>query len=226
MRTKYLRLVCAITVALSSSNVRAQSDFSLNPNENVQVVYAVYGGNTYDKTLSHYVTVTDKVSDLLKSSPDGFPVAEKALTGKETTDLVQSLIIVYNYNQNSFFYNAPAGGSVSLDTLKTWAKAHRKVALIGNPIDTSPGGDFHVVFAAYGVGDNFINATDPVKKLIHDQPDGFIPTEDAMGGDPHPSWAKLLVVIFDDGSQRHLYTMFNIGPKVTKDALLEAEKSN
>lgn len=204
-------------------------DVSLDPDEALTVVYAVYGGDTYDKTAAHYVNVTDKVSDLLKKSPAGFSATEDVIIGKHETDLVPSLIVVYNYEQQSYFYNIPeGGGTVSVAKLKSWAKAHNtdhQLALIGAPVDAPDGGDFHVVFAAYGVGDTFFNATDPVRKLIHDQPDGFIPTDDAMGGDPHPGWGKELIVIFDDSSGRHLYALFNIGPKVSRDALLDSAKS-
>jgi hypothetical protein len=219
------------TSALTSGIASAQSDnpnsdLSIDPDENVQVVYAVYGGVNYDKTASHYENVTEKVSDLLKKSPLGFSVTEDAVLGKHGTDWVQSLLIIYNYEQQSYFYNIPeGGGTVSVDKLKSWAKTHRN-AKIGTPIDKPASDDFHVVFAAYGVGDMFINATYPIRKLLHDQPDGFMVTDDEMGGDPHPYWTKVLIVIFDDSSGRHLYSMFNLGPHVSMDALKDAAKSN
>jgi len=200
------------------------SDSSLDPDEALTVVYAVYGGNTGDKLASHYVNVTDKVLDLLKKSPAGFSVTEDAVVGKHGTDLCQSLLIVYNYEQKSYFYNiAEGGGTVSADTLKSWAKTHAKVH-IGAPIDVAPGDSFHVVFAAYGLGDTFFNVTDIIRNLLYEQPDGFIVTDAAMGGDPHPGWVKCLIVIFDDPTGRHLYSMFNLGPKVSKAAILEAAK--
>jgi hypothetical protein len=220
--------IAAAACALGTISAHAdnpQSDLSLDPDENVQVIYAVYGGVKNDKLSAHYVKVTDRISDLLQKSPDGFSVTEDAVVGKHGSDLVQSLIVIYDYEQESYFYNVPEGGILSVDKLKSWAKTHRN-SKIGASIDSSPGGDFHVVFAAYGVGDVFFNATNAIRKLLHDQPDGFIVTDNAMGGDPHPTWSKVLIVIFDDSSGRHLYSLFNIGPHVSKDALLEAAKSN
>ena len=233
MRTsRFLRRgLCAVAVLAAATIAKAQdnpsSDLSLDPDEAVNVVYAVYGGVTNDQVRSHYVNVTDRVSDLLKNSPDGFSVTEDVVIGKKGPDLVKSLIIVYNYEQQSYFYNiAEDGGTVSVDKLKSWAKTHRD-SKIGPPIDPPTNGDdFQVVFAAYGTGDMFINATDPTKKLIHDQPDGFLATEDNMGGDPHPGWSKVLVIIFDDSSGRHLYSIYNVGPHVVKATILDAAKSN
>jgi hypothetical protein len=223
-------LFLAAIFASGAGIASAQSDnpsasLSLDPDEVVQVVYAVYGGVTDDKTASHYVNVTDKVVDLLKNSSTGFAVTGKGLLGKEEPDLVQSLIVIYNYDQQSYFYNiAEGGGNVSLDTLRSWAKAHR-TSLIGAPIDAPNGDDFHVVFAAYGVGDTFLNVTDQMRKLLHDQPDGFMATEANMGGDPHPGWGKESIVIFDDSSGRHLYSLLDVGPHISKDSIL-AGKAN
>jgi hypothetical protein len=198
----------------------------LDPDEVVQVVYAVYGGVNYDKTTSHYVTVTDKVTQLLKKSPDGFPAKEDVIIGKHETDWCPSLLIVYNYDQQSYFYNIPeGGGTVSLDKLRSWAKG-RPHAKIGASIDKPAFDDFHVVFAAYGIGDSFINATPPIRTLFHQQPDGFIVTDDAMGGDPHPSWVKVVIIIFDDSTGRHLYSTYNSGPHISKAAVLDSAKLN
>lgn len=222
-----LLILAASTVVIRGQSDTTNSDQSLDPEEQVQVVYAVYGGVTDDRKASHYVNVTDKVSDLLQKSPNGFSVTEDALVGNHSSDLCQSLLIVYNYQQDSFFYNIAEGtGTVSTSTLRSWAKTHRKEARIGTAIDLFASNDFHIVFAGYGLGDKFLNATDPVRTLIHDQPDGFVVTDDAMGGDPHPTWIKALVVIFDDPSGRHLYSMYNVGPHVSKDALLDAAKPN
>ncbi len=225
-------IFCLVALAIQTSATGyAQSDspkptLSVNPDEDVQVVYAVYGGVSDDKTASHRTNVTDKVADLLAKSADGFSVTEDILTGKHSTDLVPSLIIVYNYQKHSYFYNiVEGGGTVSSDKLKSWANTE-KSARIGGAIDAPTNGSFRVVFAAYGCGDMFLNSTDRLRKLLHDQPDGFIPTDSSMGGDPHPSWSKELIVIFDDPSGRHLYTMFNVGPHVSRVAIMDAAKSN
>jgi len=200
------------------------ADLSLDPDEAVQVVYAVYGG--IENQQAHYADVTNKIAGLLQQSPDGFSVTEDVVLDKHESKQYQSLIIVYNYEQRRYFYNMPeGGGKVSLDRLKNVAKLHPShIAAV--PAPGAPDSDFRIVFVAYGVSENFVDVTDTVKNLLRDNPDGFFASEDAMGGDPHFGWQKALVVVFDDPSGRHFYAQVNNGPQVNKAVLLDAAKSN
>jgi len=225
LRQSLLGVAVFVVLANAQAN-NTTLDPSLDPDEVLTVVYAFYGGVKPDKSVSHYVNVTDEVSDLLQTSPDGFSVTEDVILGKHEPDLCQQLTIVYNYEQKSYFYDVAEGaGTVSVEKLKSWAKTHTKYH-IGVPIDLSPSDTFHVVFAAYGIGDVFFNVTYTLRELLYDEPDGFIVTDDAMGDDPHPGWKKVLVVIFDDSSGRHLYSLYNIGSKISKTVLQDSATSN
>jgi len=224
------RGACVIGSLLAVSGIAfAQSDnpsadLSLDPDQKIDVVYAVYGG--IENQLAHYKNVTDQVTALLQKSPHIFSVTEEAVLGAAGTKEYQSLIIVYNYQERSYFYNMPeGGGEISLDKLKDWAKIHPS-HVMAIPAPGTPDSDFRAVFATYGVAEKFVDVTDLVKKLLRDQPDGFYAHEDAMGGDPHWGWQKALVIIFDDASGRHFYAQVNNGAQVNKAVLLDAAKSN
>jgi hypothetical protein len=203
------------------------SDLSLDPDEAVNVVYAVYGG--ISQANAHYVDVTDKVTALLKS-PAGFPATEKAVLGVEGTKEFQSLLVVYNYKGKSHLFNMPeGGGTVTLDKLKEETKVSpsRENEI---PSPGSPDADFRIDFAAYGVSDGgrepFWTVTDLVQKLMRDQPEGFSAHEADMGGDPHPGDQKAIVIIFDNAGVRHFFAQVNNGPLINKAALLQAAQPN
>ena len=200
------------------------ADLFLDPDEAVQVVYAVYGGIT--NAEAHYTNVTDKVAGLLQKSSTGFPVDEETVLGVQGSREFQSLIIVYNYEERTYLYNLPeGGGTVSVEKLKTAAKIHPS-HMAAIPAPGTPDDDFRIVFATYGVSDVFWNVTDLVKKLMLDDPEGFFAHENVMGGDPHFGDQKALVIIFDDSSGRHFYAQVNDGPQINKAVLLDAAKSH
>src|SRR5271167_4486407 len=99
-----------LAVAVTMTIGKGQSDdsnanLSLDPDEQVQVLYAVYGGQK--NGLADYTNVTDEVSLMLqlRSVPGGFPVTDEVVLGKHSDDLGQSLLVLYNYEQRSFFCN-------------------------------------------------------------------------------------------------------------------------
>ena len=215
--------VCLATrVQAQSSN--PNSDLSLDPDNAVNVVYAVYGG--IQNAQAHYVNVTDKISGLLQKSADGFPVTEDVVLGVHATKEFQSLIIIYNYQQRVYLYNMPeGGGTASIAALKNLASLHPSHEAAIPPPGT-PDSDFRVVFATYGVSDIFWDVTYLVQKLLRDNPEGFFAHENIMGGDPHFGDQKAIVIIFDDAIGRHFYAQVNNGPQINKAVLLDAGKTN
>jgi len=197
----------------------ADSDLMVDPDEQVDVVMALYGG--IDNHLSHYTDVTSRVETLLKK-PEGFAVGSGSLLDQNVSKDYQSLIIVYNYEQHRYFYNMVDRGMVSVDDLKKLAKLHpSRVPVIpaSNPSDD----DLTVLFAAYGVSEKFVDVTDAVKKHLHDdEPQGFLANEDAMGGDPHFGWQKSLVIIYADANGRHFYAQANTDPPINKAVIKSA----
>jgi hypothetical protein len=224
------RSLPVLTVAVTMTIAKGQSDdsnatLSLDPDEQVQMLYAVYGGQK--DNLADYTNVTDKVSDLLQKSADGFAVTDEAVLGKHSDDLGQSLLVLYNYEQRSFFCNLLAGGdrTMSIAKLKSYADAHKE-SHIGAAIPTVPDRDFNIVFAAYGTNETFFNVTDQVKSALRDYPDGFPVNGDTMGPDPHSGWIKILIVVFDDTTGRHHFSLYCTGPKVSKASITDAAQGN
>ena len=222
VRTRMLPWILANTLAASVSLAAfAQSDnpsadLSLNPDDAVDVVYAVFGGIT--DSIAHYQNVTDKINSLLKK-PAEFPVDEKTILDGDGKKEHQSLIVVYNYQQRVYFYNVLEGsGNLSLAKMKTQARIHPSHEL-EIPSPDTPDSDFRVIFATYGVGDIFWDETSRVQKLLRDDPEGFLAHEDIMGGDPHFGWNKAIIIIFDDPNGRHFFAQVNDGPEINKAVL-------
>ena len=76
-----------------------------------------------------------------------------------------------------------------------------------------------MVFATYGLHENFWDETDRVKQLFQDKIDGFFPLENVMGGDPEFGFNKTLIIIFEYKGKLYYYTHPNGLPKITKDTL-------
>jgi hypothetical protein len=215
-------ILAFVPARLAAQSDNPIADLSLDSDDAVNVVYAVYGGIANSQV--HYQNVTDKVSALL--SKGTFPVDEATVLGAQGTKERQSLLVVYNYQQRSYFYNIVEGsGMLSFDKLKLEAKAHpsHDAEL---PAVSGPDTDFRVIFATYGINDVFWNETELVKKLLRDEPEGFLAHEDVMGGDPHFGWQKAFVVVFDDASGRHFYAQANNGPAINKIVLENAATGN
>ncbi len=204
------------------------SDLAINPDDEVSVAYAVYGG--IENAQTHYVDVTKKVADLFKGPSAGFPVTEEEILGVKGSKPFQSLVVFYNYNGKSHVFSMPEdGGDVTLAKLKQEARIHISHDLAVPPPGT-PDNDFRVAFAAYGVSDGgpeqFWNVTALVRSLVRDQSDGFFAHENVMGGDPHPGDQKAIIIVFDNETGRHFYTQVNNGPLINKEVLLDAASSN
>ena len=211
-----LLLVAGLSQAAFAQSNNPNADLSLNPDDAVNVVYAVYGGIT--NAISHYQDVTEQVNNLLKK-PGEFPVNEKTILGVDGTKEHQSLIVVYNCQQRVYFYNVLEGsGGLSLDKMKALARIHPSHEL-EIPSPGTPDSDFRVVFATYGIDDVFWDETTRVQKLLRDDPEGFFAHEDIMGGDPHFGWSKAIVIIFDDQSGRHFFAQANQDPAINKAVL-------
>ncbi len=83
-----------------------------------------------------------------------------------------------------------------------------------------------MVFAAYGIEGNFLDVTNQVKDGIRN-PDGLNwNNPDIMGGDPHPGWDKVLVILYDDDSGRNFCALLSSAePAVSKAKILELRLS-
>jgi len=203
---------------------RAVSDDDLSGgNGDIQVVYAVFGGK------DNFWNVTDKVSDLLKNSADGFYARSDSLRiANPPAGVSMSLVLLYNYNDHRhFFVRGDSGPKISQGLLREAARiddSHdASVTVNANP---KPEDLPTVVFAVYGVHENFWDVTDRVKKLLVDNPDGFFPHEDVMGGDPEWGSAKNIVIITDYNGCFHFFTEMNLAPKISMLTLWMADKSD
>lgn len=210
--------ICLFVVAAFTSEAGRAQTSDLSNGGDFQVEYAVWGNA--DRS---YENVTNRVSQLLTSSINGFPVRTDVLHAATQFDESMSLIIFFNYNGNAHFYVASNNGrKISLGLLKEAARIDESRA---TPLN-SPGSsnnDFPIIFAVYGGHEAFWNVTDAVKKLLRESPQGFIPRDNDMGGDPEWGTKKALIIISISNGQYHSFSTLIDGPKITKKMLLEAE---
>ena len=191
--------------------------------DNVQIVFAVYGGK------DDFWNVTDKVGELLKDLPDGFFAHPDVLLLPDApSDSSLSLIILYNYNAHRHFYvRENSGPKISLGVLREAAKIDdstaREVTL--SP-DSKPEDAPTVVFATFGVHATFWDVTDKVKRLLLDSPTGFFPHEDVMGGDPEWGSGKNIVIVTDYNGGFHFFAETNGGAKISMKILASANKND
>jgi hypothetical protein len=197
----------------------AQDDSGLGGNDDVKVVLALYGGVINGE--AKFTDVTNKVTDLLPTSPYGFGSnAETVVGGGAVSDWHQSLLIFYNYNGHLHFFARweDPKNKVSQGLLRELAKiddSHIEAFVPSDSSETDP----QIISAEFGTLAVFRDSTDLVKQLLRNNPDGFAPTVETMGGAPLFGFPNSVVILFEYNGKLYYYTQPDSLPKITKDIL-------
>jgi len=200
----FLMSACFLAAAFYIPEISRASLDDSDSNDDLQVLYAVYGGS--DSGTVYCNNVTDQVVQLFHDPHKGFSAHAEDLNLDVDVD-VCSLIILYNYDgHRHFFVRQHTGPKVSQGLVKEAAMIDdAKAAPISNPTDSSAfDTDVHVVFAAYGAFETYVDETDVVTKAL-ESPGDLVASDDAMGGDPLHGCAKMLLVIYDYKGKRHFF---------------------
>lgn len=169
------------------------------------IIYAVFGG--IDNGAAICKDVTEKVGKLLHDSNKGFFAHAEDLGINCPDDPAMSLIILYNHNgHRHLFVRQHNGPKLSMGLLREAARIddsqETEVPIATNASELDS--DVHVMFAAYGVHEAYLDVTDKVGKLTQ-EPKGFIADDNSMGCDPESGSAKMLLVIYDCKGKRQVF---------------------
>jgi len=213
--------ICVWAISSFLSGVGfAHAGSNLDNGDDVQVVLAIYGGIINDEAT--FTDVTNKVSNLLLTSPYGFGSnAETVVSGGTSSDWHQSLLIFYNYGGHLHFFCRweDPKNKVSQGLLREAAKiddSHVQAFIPSDISETDP----QILFATFGTLEVFRDSTDLVKRLIRESSDGFVPTAGTMGGAPLFGYSNSLVILFEYNGKLFYYAQPDSLPKVTKETLM------
>ena len=95
-------------------------------------------------------------------------------------------------------------------------------ALIASLLSGCSGKNVKVISAVYGSGTNFADVSIRVSDMVH-KSSGFEARPSWLKVDPTPGWNKTLVIVYEIGGRRHIFTTRE-GGRVSATILLEAAR--
>ena len=94
------------------------------------------------------------------------------------------------------------------------------LVLITSLISGCSGKKVEVISAVYGSATNFADVSIRVSDMVH-QTSGFEARPRWLNADPTPGWNKTLVIVYEIGGRRHIFTTKE-GGRVSATILLKA----